>query len=33
MWWAGTFLAVFAAIIHLPIGEKPLPRLALRAAT
>ena len=33
MWWAGIFLAVFAGIIHLLIDEKPLPRLALRAAT
>ena len=33
MWWAGIFLAVLAGIIHLLIDEKPLPRLALRAAT
>ncbi len=33
MWWAGIFLAVFAGIIHLLVDEKPLPRLALRAAT
>ena len=33
MWWAGIVLAVFAGIIHLLIDEKPLPRLALRAAT
>ena len=33
MWWAGIVLAVLAAIIHLPIDEKPLPRLALRAGT
>ena len=32
MWWAGIFLAVFAGIIHLAIDERPLPRLALRAA-
>ena len=29
MWWAGVFLGVFAAIVHWPIDEKPLPRLAL----
>ena len=33
MWWAGVFFGVFAAIVHLPIDEKPLPRLALRVAT
>ena len=33
MWWAGIFLAVFAGIIHLLVDEKPLSRLALRAAT
>ena len=33
MWWAGIFFGVFAAIVHLPIDEKPLPRLALRPAT
>ena len=33
MWWAGIFFGVFAAIVHLPIDEKPLPRLALREAT
>lgn len=27
MWWAGVVLGVFAAIVHLPINEKPLPRL------
>ena len=32
MWWAGIFFGVFAAIVHWPIDEKPLPRLALRAA-
>ena len=30
MWWAGVFFGVVAAIVHLPIDEKPLPRLALR---
>ena len=29
MWWAGVFFGVVAAIVHLPIDEKPLPRLAL----
>ena len=33
MWWAGVFFGVFAAVVHLPIDEKPLPRLALRVAT
>ena len=33
MWWIGICFAVIAAVIHLPIDEKPLPRLALRAAT
>ena len=33
MWWAGIFFGVFAAIVHWPIDEKPLPRLALREAT
>ena len=32
MWWAGVFFGVFAAIVHWPIDEKPLPRLALREA-
>lgn len=27
MWWAGAVLGLAAAIIHLPIDEKPLPRL------
>ena len=31
MWWAGAVLGLAAAIIHLPIDEKPLPRL--QAAT
>ena len=30
MWWAGVFFGVLAAIVHLPIDEKPLPRLALQ---
>ena len=32
MWWAGIFFGVFASLVHLPIDEKPLPRLALRPA-
>ena len=32
MWWAGIFFGVFAAVVHWPIDEKPLPRLALREA-
>ena len=32
MWWAGVFFGVFAAIVHWPIDEKPLPRLVLRKA-
>lgn len=32
MWWAGIVVGVAAAIIHLPIDEKPLPRLATAAA-
>ena len=28
MWWAGIVVGVAAALIHLPINEKPLPRLA-----
>ncbi len=27
VWWAGVALGVFAAIVHLPINEKPLARL------
>ena len=30
MWWAGVFFGVFAAIVHLPIDEKPLRRLSLQ---
>lgn len=29
MWWAGVVLGLAAAVIHLPINEKPLARLAL----
>ena len=28
IWWAGVVLGLAAAIIHLPINERPLPRLA-----
>ncbi|MEM9027346.1 MAG: MFS transporter [Pseudomonadota bacterium] len=28
MWWISTGLGVFAALIHLPINERPVPRLA-----
>lgn len=28
MWWAGVILGLAAAAIHLPINEKPLPRLS-----
>jgi predicted MFS family arabinose efflux permease len=27
VWWAGVVLGLLAALIHLPIDEKPLPRL------
>ena len=30
MWWAGVFFGVCAAIVHLPIDEKPHPRLVLQ---
>ncbi len=29
MWWAGIIAGIIAALIHLPINEKPLPRLAI----
>ena len=29
MWWAGIFLGLFAALVHWPIDEKPVPRLSL----
>ncbi len=32
MWWAGVFLGLFAAVVHWPIDEKPLPRLSLSRA-
>ena len=28
IWWAGVALGLMAAIVHLPINERPLPRLA-----
>jgi len=33
MWWAGVVLGLLAAIVHLGIDEKPLPRLGVQAAT
>ncbi len=32
MWWAGIIAGIAAAIIHLPINEKPLPRIAEQPA-
>ena len=32
MWWAGVAVGLVAAVIHLPINEKPLPRPAISAA-
>ncbi len=31
IWWAGVVLGLLAAFIHLPINERPLPRLAVEA--
>jgi len=31
MWWAGVFFGVLAALVHLPINEKPLDRLQAKA--
>ena len=28
VWWLGVALGIFAAIVHWPIAEKPVPRLA-----
>lgn len=28
MWWAGVALSILATLLHLPIDERPLPRLA-----
>jgi len=33
MWWIAVGLGVFAALIHLCIRERPVPRLAMAAAT
>ena len=30
IWWAGVALGLLAAIVHLPINERPLPRLAVQ---
>ncbi len=32
IWWAGVVLGVLAAVIHLPINERPLARLSAKAA-
>jgi MFS family permease len=32
VWWAGVALGIAAAIVHLPINEKPLPRLSAQPA-
>ena len=32
VWWLGVAFGVFAAIVHWPIQEKPLPRLAVETA-
>ncbi len=32
VWWAGVILGLAAALIHLPINERPLPRLASLSA-
>ena len=29
MWWAGVCLGLFAAIVHLPINDRPLARLSM----
>jgi predicted MFS family arabinose efflux permease len=31
IWWAGVALGLLAALVHLPINERPLPRLAVQA--
>jgi hypothetical protein len=33
MWWISIALALFAALIHLPIRERPVARLAAQPAT
>ena len=32
MWWAGVCLGLFAAIVHLPINDRPLARLSMARA-
>lgn len=32
VWWAGVVLGIAAAVVHLPINEKPLPRLVAATA-
>jgi len=32
MWWAGVFFGVLAALVHMPINEKPLARLQTESA-
>ena len=31
IWWAGVALGLLAALIHIPIDERPLPRLLASA--
>jgi len=31
MWWAGVVLGLLAALIHMPIDEKPLDRLSVNS--
>ncbi len=33
MWWAGVALGLLAAVVHLPINEKPLARLSVQSPT
>ena len=32
MWWAGVFFGLFAALVHLPINDRPLARLSMAGA-
>ncbi len=32
MWWAGVFFGLFAAVVHLPINDRPLARLSTARA-
>jgi hypothetical protein len=32
MWWISVALGLFAALVHWPIVEKPVPRLAVQPA-